>query len=140
MNSAEFLIIWLALLSIGCSPAFLNYNLEGVALLHCLDVCETQLIIADDDAGCRARIEGSREVIEKKKGMKVVFLDDELRREIAATKAIMPGDKYRAGVTGESPCCLIYTRYVNGSFYSIIQLNDIFQRHYGPSEGLCLYH
>ena len=116
MNSPEFLIIWLALLSIGCSPAFLNYNLEGTALLHCLDVCETQLIIADDDAGCRARIEGSREEIEKQKGIKVIFLDDKLQREIATTKAIVPGDEYRAGVTGEFPCCLIYTRYVNAVF------------------------
>jgi acyl-coenzyme A synthetase/AMP-(fatty) acid ligase len=111
MNSAEFLIIWLAMLSIGCSPAFLNYNLEGKALLHCLDVCETKLIIADDDAGCRARIEGSREEIEKK-GKRVIFLDDALQREISAKKAVVPGDEYRKDVNGEFPCCLIYTRYV----------------------------
>lgn len=113
MNSSEFLIIWLAILSIGCAPAFLNYNLEGKALLHCLDVCETKLIIADDDPGCRARLEASREEIEKTKGKKLVFLDDALQREISATKAVLPGDDYRKGVNGEFPACLIYTRFVN---------------------------
>jgi len=111
MNSSEFLVIWLAILSIGCSPAFLNYNLEGKALIHCLDVCETKLIIADDDPGCRARIEGVRDEIEKK-GKKLIFLDNALQREISATKAVVPGDEYRRDVTGEFPCCLIYTRYV----------------------------
>jgi acyl-coenzyme A synthetase/AMP-(fatty) acid ligase len=110
MNSSEFLIIWLAILSIGCSSAFLNYNLEGKALLHCLDVCETKLIIADDDAGCRARIEGVRGEIEKK-GKKVMFLDDALQQKISATNAIVPGDEYRKDVNGDFPCCLIYTRY-----------------------------
>lgn len=114
MNSAEFVVIWLALLSIGCSPAFLNYNLESKALLHCLDVCETKLIIADNDAGCRARIEGVRGEIQKK-GTKVVFLDDALQQKISATTAIVPSDEYRRGVKGEFPCCLIYTRYVGRS-------------------------
>jgi acyl-coenzyme A synthetase/AMP-(fatty) acid ligase len=117
-NSAEFLIIWLAVLSIGCSPAFLNYNLEGKALLHCLDVCETKLVIVDDDAGCRARIQGVRGEIEKK-GKKVVFLDDALQQQISATKAIIPGDEYRKGVNGEFPSCLIYTRYVLEAVTSI---------------------
>ena len=111
-NSAEFLVIWMALLSIGCAPAFLNYNLEGKALLHCLDVCETKLIITDDDPGCRTRIEGSREEIEKTNGKKVIFLDDVLQRKISAMKAVLPGDEYRDGVTGGFPVCLIYTRYV----------------------------
>ena len=118
-NSAEFLVIWMAMLSIGCAPAFLNYNLEGKALLHCLDVCETKLIITDDDPGCRARIEGAREEIEKTKGKKVVFLDDALQREISAMKTVVPGDEYRDGVTGEFPVCLIFTRYVFAELASL---------------------
>lgn len=109
MNSSDFLIIWLAILSIGCSPAFLNYNLEGKALLHCLDVCETKLVIVDDDRGCRARIEGARAKIEER-GKKLVFHDDALQREVSAKAAVVPGHQYRQGVDGDFPCCLIYTR------------------------------
>lgn len=109
-NSPEFMIIWLAILSIGCAPAFINYNLEGKALLHCLDVCATQLVIVDDDAACRARIENSREDIEKR-GSMIVYLDSVLKGEVSARDAIVPGDEYREGVTPSFPFALIYTRY-----------------------------
>ncbi len=109
INSPEFLIIWLAIMSIGCAPAFINYNLEGPALVHCLKVANSKLTIADDDAACRKRIEGSREEIEKTS--KIIFLDDALQREISATPANLPGDKYREGVTPSFPFCIIYTRY-----------------------------
>ena len=58
INSPEFLLIWMAMMAIGCAPAFINYNLEGNALIHCLKVCETKIILCDDDAACRKRIEG----------------------------------------------------------------------------------
>lgn len=104
------MIAWFALLCIGCSPAFINYNLEGASLLHCLNVCETKLLIVDEDEGCQRRINGSRESIESR-GTKIVTLNKALKGEIASRPVILPGHEYRKDVKGEFPVCLIYTRY-----------------------------
>jgi hypothetical protein len=37
-NSPEFLILWYALEGIGAIPSFVNYNLSGNSLLHCIKV------------------------------------------------------------------------------------------------------
>ena len=113
-------------MSIGCAPAFINYNLEGQALVHCLKVADSKLIIADDDAACRKRIEGSREEVEKTS--RIVFLDDALQQEISATPANLPEDKYRDGVEPGFPFCIIYTRYGSRKNGEHIQSN-LLQRH-----------
>ena len=109
MNSAEFLVVWMALVAIGCAPAFINYNLESKALMHCLGIADTRLIICDDDPECRARIEKGRKEIEEK-GTKIVYLDDKLKHELSSRDAIVPGDEYREGQKGDFPWCLVYTR------------------------------
>ncbi|ETN39988.1 uncharacterized protein HMPREF1541_04263 [Cyphellophora europaea CBS 101466] len=113
INSPEFMMIWFATLCIGAAPAFLNYNLEGKALLHCLQVCETKLIIVDDDEGCQSRIQGSRSAIEAK-GTRIAVLDDALKAEVSARPAVCPENKYRDGTAGSFPYCLIYTSGTTG--------------------------
>lgn len=108
-NCPEFMMIWFACLCIGAAPAFINYNLEGPALLHCLDVCESKLLIADSEPSCRRRIEGSRAYIEEK-GTTIVVLNGPLKQEISTRPAVVPGDEYRKGMQGSFPYCLIYTR------------------------------
>jgi acyl-CoA synthetase (AMP-forming)/AMP-acid ligase II len=65
MNSADFLVIWLGLFSIGCAPAHLNYNLKGDALLHCLKVANVKLVVVDEEAECAARFEEARSRVEE---------------------------------------------------------------------------
>lgn len=110
-NSPDFYMIWFAMWCLGAAPSFINYNLEGKALLHCLDVCQSKLIIVDSEANCQRRINESREEMEKR-GMKIVTLDEDLRREIASQPLDVPGDEYRKDVKPEFPYALIYTRYV----------------------------
>ena len=112
-NSAEFLIIFFATMVIGAGPALINYNLEGKALMHCLSVCETKLLIVDGDEGCRARIEGSRREIEEY-GTKIVSLDAGLQGAVAAMPTTVPGDEWREGVKPEFPYALIYTSGTTG--------------------------
>lgn len=114
MNSPDFIILWFATLCIGAAPAFLNYNLEGNALLHCLKVCETKLVIVDEDAACQARIEKSRTEIESS-GTRTTVLDPTLKSQISGRPAVCPGDEYRQGVKGDFPYALIYTRYLQQS-------------------------
>ncbi|KAG7116883.1 Fatty acid transporter protein like [Verticillium longisporum] len=42
-NSDVFIFIWFGLWSIGAKPAFMNYNLTGSALAHCIKTATTEL-------------------------------------------------------------------------------------------------
>ena len=112
-NSAEFLVIFFATMVIGAGPALINYNLEGKALMHCLAVCETKLLIVDQDEGCQARIEGSRAEIESS-GAKITTLDGGLEAAVNTMPTTVPGDEWRNGLKPEFPYALIYTSGTTG--------------------------
>ncbi|KAJ9612451.1 hypothetical protein H2200_004048 [Cladophialophora chaetospira] len=112
-NSAQFMFVWFACSAIGAAPAFINYNLEGKALMHCLNVCETRLLIVDEDAGCQKRIAESKSDIEAR-GTKIALLDSSLKQRIAAKPVVRPGDELRKGTKGSFPFCLIYTSGTTG--------------------------
>lgn len=112
-NSAEFLMILYATHAIGAGPALINYNLEGKALLHCLNVASSKLLIVDADQSCQQRIEASRNEIEGA-GAKIVTLDNTLQQDITATPAVVPPDSLRAGMKGDWPYALIYTSGTTG--------------------------
>lgn len=109
-NRPEFMMIWMALLCIGAAPAFINNNLEDKALIHCLSVCDSKLLIVDPDSECQGRIEKSRAAIEK--NTKIVILDEQLKHAISSKPMNDPGNSYRDGLKQDDPCCLIYTRYI----------------------------
>ncbi|EXJ80200.1 hypothetical protein A1O1_08342 [Capronia coronata CBS 617.96] len=112
-NSPHFLFIWYACLAVGAAPAFLNYNLEGKALMHCLDVCETRLLVVDQDPACQQRIEDSRADIEAR-GTKIAILDSNLKQKVFSKPTLRPGDECRKGTKGRFPYCLIYTSGTTG--------------------------
>ena len=114
-NSPEFLIAWIALWSIGCAPAMINYNLAGDALRHCVKISEAPIIFVDEDEGCAARIEEQREVFEGELGIRIVSLDGGLKERIKREfPTSVPDDKFRRGMKGEYPCALIYTSGTTG--------------------------
>lgn len=47
-NKPIFLFLWLGLLKIGCSVAFLNYNIRSKSLLHCFSRCGAKTLVADE--------------------------------------------------------------------------------------------
>lgn len=112
-NSDQFIMIMFATLSIGAGPALINYNLEGAALMHCLSVCDSKLLLIDQDAGCQQRIAASQQDIEVA-GTKIVTLDQDLRSQIDSRKAIVPPDSLRSGMKGEQPYALLYTSGTTG--------------------------
>lgn len=46
-NSDTYIFLWLGLWSIGAKPAFINYNLSGASLAHCIKAATTKLCIVD---------------------------------------------------------------------------------------------
>lgn len=109
-NSPEFMFVMLASWCIGTAPAMINYNLASEGLIHCLKLSGSKVVLVDEDSECRARIEACRERIEGELGMKIIVLDEKMKHEISSTDPKRPEDKYRAGMKGEFPMCLIYTR------------------------------
>lgn len=47
-NRPEFVITWLAMAKIGVTTAFINHNLRGRALAHCVRISHAKAIIYDD--------------------------------------------------------------------------------------------
>lgn len=48
-NRAEYVVAWLGLLKVGAIAGFINCNLRGSALVHCLQACEARHIIVESE-------------------------------------------------------------------------------------------
>ena len=110
-NAPEFLFVWHGLLSIGCAPALINYNLASDALVHCVRLSGARILIVDEDQGCQERINGSWDRLVSDVGVRPITLSEELRASIAISDSSRPPDSYREETQGKVPCSLIYTRY-----------------------------
>jgi acyl-coenzyme A synthetase/AMP-(fatty) acid ligase len=110
MNRPEFLFAHLGSWSIGSAPAWINYNLAGDALVHCLKVAGAKVLLVDEDMECRKRIEDVRDRLEGELGMTIKILAQELKGEISRMEPKRPGDEMRVGAKGKFPLFLFYTR------------------------------
>lgn len=48
-NEPLLLWLWLGLLKIGCSGAFLNYNMRSKSLLHCFNLSRAKVLVVSED-------------------------------------------------------------------------------------------
>lgn len=113
-NRAEFMIAWLALCSIGCAPAAINYNLTGDALVHCLKISGAKLVLVDDDEACRARIDDSRAAIEGPLGMELIYLDHSFASQVSSFPTTKPPKEFAQSMSGADPAILLYTSGTTG--------------------------
>jgi acyl-CoA synthetase (AMP-forming)/AMP-acid ligase II len=113
-NSPDFIFAWLGLWAIGAAPAMINYNLAGNALIHCLKVSGATLLLVDEDAALRARIEQAQAQIEGDLGMKIRIVDSQAKKEIRSQQAERPADAYRQGVKGDWAMAMFYTSGTTG--------------------------
>ncbi|RJE26089.1 Fatty acid transporter, partial [Aspergillus sclerotialis] len=113
-NRPEFIIAWLGLWSIGCGPAAINYNLTGDALVHCLKISGAKLVLVDDDAGCRERIDGSRDILAGELGMDLLDMDSAFQSTLSTYSTSFPPKDLAMGMKGEFPSMLLYTSGTTG--------------------------
>ncbi|KAF2668917.1 acetyl-CoA synthetase-like protein [Microthyrium microscopicum] len=107
-NSPEFIFAQLGTWAIGCAPALINHNLSNEALVHCVKLSATKILIVDWEEECVARIEGSRAALEAL-GVKIIILDDATRQSINSSAPIRPPDELRSKIPPSFPQSLIYT-------------------------------
>jgi acyl-coenzyme A synthetase/AMP-(fatty) acid ligase len=108
-NSPEFMLAWLGLWAIGCTPAMINFHLSGEALIHCVQLTGSKMILVDWDERCHSRIEESRPELEEI-GIKIVVLDDAVKQHIDSLQAMRPPDSCRSGLQTRDPGMLLFTR------------------------------
>ncbi|KAI0503431.1 AMP-binding enzyme [Xylaria bambusicola] len=112
INSPDFALAWMGLWAIGAAPALINHNLSQQALLHCLSIAESKLVLADGPEGLLARLDAVEGDL-KASGVRVVKLSD-VRSEIEALPTTRLPDDLRAAVTPASAFGLFYTSGTTG--------------------------
>lgn len=108
-NSDLFIIVWFALWSIGAKPAFINYNLTGKSLAHCIRVSTANLCIADPSL-----LPNLDAIKDDLKQIQVVSLDSNLQRHAASFTPIREPDSVRSGQEPTDIALLIFTSGTTG--------------------------
>jgi len=123
-NKPTFIEIWLSFMAIGVTPAFINYNLQGDALKHCIDVSKASRILVDTDY-----VENVQKIELDKEIKRYIWSDDMSKGEkpkeakeftviTADTYAKQSDeripDKARAEIAWKDPICFIYTSGTSG--------------------------
>lgn len=111
-NSSDFMCAWYGLMAIGAAPAGLNTNLASKALLHCLELAQVKLILADGDPDMLSRLEGVQPDLEAS-GRRIVKLAD-VRKHIFSLAPVRPSDDLRKDIVPTSPLILAYTSGTTG--------------------------
>ncbi|KXT01135.1 hypothetical protein AC578_10891 [Pseudocercospora eumusae] len=155
-NSPEYLLLWFASEGIGACQSFINHNLTGNALSHCIKLCECRYILADRET--TERMEPCREDLEKA-GVKIVYYDElsisqDCRESMplpkSRTSSMNPQDVrsliYTSGTTGLPKGVMMITgRGINTAkniaAYLKIKPGDKFYTclplYHGAAQGLC---
>ncbi|KAF4120428.1 Acyl-CoA synthetase (AMP-forming)/AMP-acid ligase II, partial [Geosmithia morbida] len=109
-NSDTFIYLWFALWAVGAKPAFINYNLTGDALAHCVRAATARLVIVDPavtdvvDEDIRSQLPD----------VNFVTLDGALEDHIASLAPTRPPDKDRSQAQPSEMALLIYTSGTTG--------------------------
>ncbi|KAI1810132.1 acetyl-CoA synthetase-like protein [Poronia punctata] len=110
MNSDYFLLLVFGLWSIGVKPAFINYNLTGDALCHCVNTANAVLMLVDPDVAHNV----DEAVVEKLGGLRMDFVSPDFVAAAMAVDPIRPSNKLRSGDLGRDMAILIYTSGTTG--------------------------
>ncbi|KAI9656637.1 MAG: hypothetical protein M1831_004547 [Alyxoria varia] len=108
-NSPEYLLMIFAAWSVGSACVLINHNLSGDALLHCIRLSKTKLLIVDEDSQIRQRVEAIRGKLEDELEMRIIVLDGQKKSEIMALDAKRPGDHYRDSNEEQDPAVVMFT-------------------------------
>jgi hypothetical protein len=110
VNSEKFIFIWLGLWAIGAKPAFINYNLTGKALAHCIKVSTTSVVLVD----LNIKDNITQEVQDDLPNVQFEIFDPKLEAEAVSTEGIREPDDVRTDDKSHNMGILIYTSGTTG--------------------------
>lgn len=109
-NSEKFIFLWFGLWSIGAKPAFINYNLTGKNLAHCIRVSTARIAIIDP----RVKPNVGNDVIEALPDIQFIDFTPDLEASILSSKGIREPDESRKESELKDLAVLIYTSGTTG--------------------------
>lgn len=109
-NSEKFLFIWFGLWAIGARPAFLNYNLVGKPLEHCIRVSTTRLVLVDPQFVGSVTEELKSELPD----VEFVIFTPQLEAQAELITAVRSPDEDRSEDKVQNIAILIYTSGTTG--------------------------
>jgi hypothetical protein len=109
-NSDHFVWVWLGLWSIGAKPAFINYNLTGNTLAHCVKASQTKLMVID--AAVAENV--GPEVRAGLPGVEFVVLTPDVEAEVLSMEPKRYPDSDRSEDKAQNLALLVYTSGTTG--------------------------
>ncbi|KAI5803819.1 hypothetical protein EDC01DRAFT_644946 [Geopyxis carbonaria] len=113
MNKPAFIWLWFGLWALGATPAFINYNLVGDRLLHCVKAATASLVIVDDEIASVLEDEHTKKGLTENGQRPVVVFDEHTRKAVETWRAIRPPDSDRS-CTPPDAGMLIFTSGTTG--------------------------
>lgn len=119
INSPHFIFIWFALWSLGAHPAFINSNLTGQPLLHCIRISTARIVFVDEEVSAQLTpmmldAVASPEFRDGKGPVQVVIFDEAVEQQILTVDGKREPDASREGVQAYDMSSLIYTSGTTG--------------------------
>lgn len=108
-NSLEFIYVWFGLWSIGAKPAFINHNVAGSPLAHCIRTSTAKLCLYDPLQS--DNMEGIKSDLED---VQLVELSEHVKQEIMRMEPVRLPDEARKGERSRDMAILIYTSGTTG--------------------------
>lgn len=112
VNSDTFVFLWWALWSLGAKAAFINYNLTGQPLIHCIKSSSTRLLFIDSSLAHALTPEVRAHLGDT--SVQLVPWSQDIDFAIAATKPVRQPDCLRSGQEPHSMALLIFTSGTTG--------------------------
>ncbi|KAH9908892.1 acetyl-CoA synthetase-like protein [Xylariomycetidae sp. FL2044] len=109
-NSDHYIILCFGLWSIGAKPAFINYNLTGHALTHCVRTAKSVLMLVDPGVEKNVNEDVRRALGE----LRIEVLTPGTIAQVHATEPVRYPDELRQGDLGRDMAVLIYTSGTTG--------------------------
>jgi len=109
-NTDQFVFLFMALWAIGAKPAFINYNLTGPPLVHCIKKATTKLMLFSPDVAEQVTDDVRREFAD----VRFEMFGPGLEAEATAMDPVRFPDELRGDETEEAMAVLIYTSGTTG--------------------------
>ncbi|KAB5585016.1 hypothetical protein GE09DRAFT_1048225 [Coniochaeta sp. 2T2.1] len=109
-NTPQFVFLFMALWAIGAKPAFINYNLSGKALIHCLKRAKTRLVLVDPNIAANIGDDVRQQLPDVRFGI----FGSHVAADAAAADPVRYPDEQRGDEKIDDMAILIYTSGTTG--------------------------
>ena len=113
-NKPEFIWLWFGIWALGATPAFINYNLVGERLIHCVVSATSTLVLFDAEIAGVLDDPATRSTLEDSGRRRLVVFDSNMSKVVETWRADRPPDALRNTAKQPDAAILIFTSGTTG--------------------------